>query len=265
MRFFVHIAYDGTNYRGWQRLPGIESVQETIEDVLSKVLKQKIEINGCGRTDAQVHSAQYFFHMDVDQEWDFDLKFRLNKVLPATIAIYDIIPVNEKSHARFDAVSRTYDYFIHSHKDPFLKLNSSCYDVTGLDFNLMNQAVQLLPKYEDYIAFCRTPDKHEHGICRVSMAKLYTNDAKDRLRFEISSNRFLKGMIRILVSKLLDIGAGTLSLQQFEEALKSQTPLPETPAAFPKGLFLSKVNYRTINLPVKSSFMPIPDGGWVVI
>lgn len=263
MRYFFHIAYEGTNYRGWQRLPGVESVQQTIEEVLSKVLKQKIEINGCGRTDAQVHSAQYFFHVDIDQQWDYDLKFRLNKALPITISIFDIIPVHDKAHARFDAYSRTYDYFIHSHKDPFLKLNSSCYDITGLNLELMNTAVKLLPKYRDFIAFCRTPDKHEHGICLLSEAKLYTNRDRDRLRLEISSNRFLKGMIRILVSKLMDIGSGKLSLEQFEAALSTQTPLPETPAAYPKGLFLSKVLYRTIDIPVKSAFLPIPEGGWL--
>lgn len=257
MRYFFHISYDGTNYRGWQRLPGIVSLQETIETALSKIFKKPIEIICCGRTDAQVHAAQFFFHADIEDTWEFDLKFRLNKSLPEDIAIHDIFEVSSRSHARFDAWHRTYDYFIHSYKDPFLKNASACYDITEMDLDLMAKAVALLPLHEDYIAFCRTPLKHEHTVCRVSAAKLYTNPGRDRLRFEISSNRFLKGMIRLLVAKLLDIGRGNLSLEDFEEALKTGKVLPEIPSVFPWGLYLSKVTYRSLNMPTPGYFHPI--------
>lgn len=265
MRTFFHIAYDGSNYRGWQRLPGVVSVQQTIEEALSKILKKEIQINGCGRTDTGVHASQYFFHAEIETV-DFDLKYRLNKTLSDDIAVYDIIDMDDKAHARFDAFSRSYDYFIHSTKNPFLQPISSYYDLEGLDLNTMAAAVSLLPKYENYIAFCKTPEKHEHHICRISEAILYANSTKDQLRFNISSNRFLKGMIRIIISKLLEIGKGNLSLADFEESLKNGKILPETKKAYPRGLYLTKVEYRHPQLRSLPAYSPVLLGGeWIPI
>ncbi len=265
-RFFFHIAYNGTNYRGWQKLPGIKSIQEEIESTLGKILHRRVEINGCGRTDAGVHASQYFFHTDLEENWEFDLKFRANMALPEDISLLDIIPVHDKAHARFDAYSRSYDYFIHGTKDPFLNPASSYYPLEGLDLELMARAVALLPNYDNFVAFCLTPEKHEHHICRVSDAKLYTNQSRDRLRFHLSSNRFLKGMIRILVRKLLEIGAGNLSLEDFEESLRSGLVLPETIKSHARGLYLSRVVYynpELAALPVKSCVLN--DNDWILL
>ncbi len=108
-------------YHGWQRQANVLSVQEVIEEALSRILKTPVIVMGCGRTDAQVHATQFFFHLEVEKEWNFDLLFRLNKLLPPDIAVFEIIPVEEKQHARFDAMQRTYDYFIHTSKDPISK------------------------------------------------------------------------------------------------------------------------------------------------
>jgi len=118
-----------------------------LETALSKLLKSQINIIGCGRTDAQVHATQFFFHMDVEKEWDFDLLFRLNKVLPDDIAIFDIIPMQGLPHCRYDAIQRTYDYFIHTYKDPFLSGFSSFYEEKNLDIAQMKAACTLLPLY----------------------------------------------------------------------------------------------------------------------
>src|ERR1700712_5281160 len=128
MRYFFHIGYHGTNYSGWQKHAGAVTVQQVLETALSQVLKTPVEINGCGRTDAHVHAAQFFFHMDVENIGDFDLVFRLNKVLPDDIAVFDIIAMEGLPHARFDAIQRSYDYFIHNYKDPFLGRFSSMYE-----------------------------------------------------------------------------------------------------------------------------------------
>mgnify|MGYP006155305183 CR=1 FL=1 len=144
MRYFLHIAFDGSKYRGWQRQPEVKSVQETIEKGLSKIFKQKIGISGCGRTDAGVHASQFFFHFDWDTSIEFDLKFILNKNLPKDIAIHDVIPVEKKQHTRFDAASRTYDYFIHFDKDPVLDSFSTLYQNEKLDFILKEVSYDLL-------------------------------------------------------------------------------------------------------------------------
>jgi len=257
LRYFFHLGFNGNNYRGWQKLREVTSVQETIESALSKILKVPMEINGCGRTDAQVNASQFFFHLDVEEAWDYDLRFRLNKTLPPDIAIFDILPMEGLPHARFDATHRTYDYFIHTYKDPFLFGLSSFYPEDNLDLEQMRQAVKVLTKYDDYRAFCRTPNKYEHTICRVSDASLYTNTRGDKIRFQITSNRFLTGMIRIIVGKLLDIGRGKLSVEEFEHYLNTkQTPATIIPA-YPQGLYLSKVTYPYLNLPPRPEFSAV--------
>lgn len=254
MRYFVHISYKGTRYFGWQSQPDKISVQEVLETTLTKILKYPVTIYGCGRTDAGVHASQYFFHIDITQDWDFDLFFRWNRILPDDIAIFDIVPVEGKPHARFDAVLRTYDYFIHTYKDPFLSENSAMYLLQDLDLDEMKKAVDLLPKYNDYSAYCKSPDKNEHNICNVSAAKLFSNSSSNRIRFQISSNRFLGRMIRILSRKLIEIGSGTLTVDEFESHLISKkTPALILPA-HPQGLYLSKVTYPFLDLPLKSDF-----------
>lgn len=257
MRYFLHIAYDGTNYRGWQKGPNALGVQEVIESALEMQLKVKVPIVGCGRTDAEVHASQFFFHIDLDQAVHPDLLFRLNKALPPDIAVFDIIPMKGLPHARFDAVQRTYDYFIHTYKDPFLSGVSSLYLEKHLDLDRMKQAVELLPHYNDYRAFCKSPNRYEHTICHVSKAQLYTDERGEKIRFHISSNRFLGGMIRIIVGKLIKVGTGKLSVGQFEHYLASRETPKTIIAAYPQGLFLSKVTYPYLDLAPRTEFASI--------
>jgi tRNA pseudouridine38-40 synthase len=233
------------------------NVQGVIEKCLSQIFKTELAVNGCGRTDAQVHASQFFFHMDIEQIWDFDLIFRLNKLLPLNIAVYDIIPMEGQPHARFDAVQRSYDYFLHTYKDPFLNGLSSFYLLDGLKWDEMKAAVELLPRYKDYRAFCTHPDKYEHTLCYVRSASLMVDEKGDKLRFQISSNRFLGKMIRILMGQLLKIGKGALSVDEFESHLISrETPALITPA-HPQGLYLSKVTYPYLDLPPRTDFSAI--------
>jgi len=185
------------------------------------------------------------------------LIFRLNKLLPLNIAVYDIIPMEGLPHARFDAVQRSYDYFLHTYKDPFLNGLSSYYLLDGLQWDKMKAAVDLLPRYKDYRAFCTHPDKYEHTLCYVRSASLMVDEKGDKLRFQISSNRFLGKMIRIIMGQLLKIGKGTLSVDEFESHLiNKQTPALITPA-HPQGLYLSKVTYPYLDLPPRTDFSVI--------
>lgn len=254
MRYFVHIGYHGTNYSGWQIHPGVLNVQEVLQNALSQILKIPISIFGCGRTDAQVHASQFFFHMDIDKEWKFDLLFRLNKLLPDDIAVFDIIPMEGLPHARFDAIERTYDYFIHNYKDPFLSKYSAFYTYKDLDIDAMKAAVALLPLYNDYRGFCKSPDRNDHTICNISSANLYTSTGGDKIRFQVSANRFLSKMVRIIVGRLLEIGKRKLTVDKFEYYLKNKiTPAIITPA-YPQGLYLSKVTYPYLDMTAHTHF-----------
>lgn len=257
MRYFLHIAYNGNNYRGWQKLPGIVSVQQVIETTISQILKETISIVGCGRTDAQVHASQFFFHFDIDRKLNFDLQFRLNKCLPHDITIYDVIPMEGLPHARFDAIQRSYDYYIHTQKDPYLIGLSAYYPLENPDMEKMKEAVSLLTNYNDYGCFCKSPQKYEHTICYVSKAQLFTNIDHSRLRLHISSNRFLAGMIRIIMGKLLEIGNGELSVSEFEQFLISKVTPKTIIPVYAQGLYLSKVTYPYLDLKPRSIFSRI--------
>lgn len=256
-RYFFHIGYCGTNYHGWQKQVKAISVQAIIENTLSKIIKSPVTIYGCGRTDTGVHASQYFFHADIKDKWDFDLLYRLNKSLPLDIAVFDIIPIEGCLHARFDATKRTYDYFIHTYKDPFLQNVSSLYLKTNLDLHKMKAAVALLSKYDDFRALCKSPDHHKNTICKVSSANLFYDTSGDRIRFQISSNRFLGSMIRIIVKKLLDIGNGELSVDEFESYLITKECAAKSKSAFPQGLYLSKVTYPFLDLEPRTQFSNI--------
>lgn len=266
MRHFFHIAYHGQHYNGWQKQPGAISVQEVIEKALAQIFKYTIPIIGCGRTDAHVHASQFFFHADIEIDFDFDLLYRLNKALPQNIAIFDVIKMEGLPHARFDAVQRKYDYFIHTYKDPFLANQSSFYLDPKLDLLSMRKAVNLLPKYKDYRAFCTQPNKYEHTICNVMEADLFVNNNGDRIRFHIASNRFLSKMIRILMGKLIKVGKGELSIDEFESLLINlQTPKTLDPA-HPTGLYLSKVSYPYLNLEPRTEFLTATQGtNWISV
>lgn len=233
-------------------------VQEVIEAVLEKVVKAPVNINGCGRTDAQVHASQYVFHADLAEAgYGFDLKSRLNRALPPDIAVFAILPVSAKAHARFDATQRTYDYFIHTQKDPFLAGSSALYPDLHLDVTSMKAAVDLLPQFDDYYAFCKSPASFEHTICRVTAAHLWVDKCGERLRFQITANRFLTGMVRILVGRLLEIGTGKMSVETFEQHLRTKQRPRIIKSAHPQGLYLSKIVYPYLELSQGTQFAAV--------
>ncbi len=248
MRLFFHIAYDGHKYRGWQRQPKVRSVQEFIEDRLKKIFKKDITVFGCGRTDAEVHASQYFFHINLENKPDFDLKFRLNKNLPDDIAVFDIFEMGEKQHTRYDASLRVYDYFIHQNKDPFFDKYSSFYQLGKLDFSEMQKAATLFLKYDDFRSICKSPNFYDHTICKIAKANLFINEKEERLRFEIGANRFLRGMVRLSVSYLLKVGQGKMSVDEFEHIFSNKIEASNLVPAKPHGLYLSKVEYPYMNL-----------------
>jgi len=268
-RYYFHIAYKGTNYRGWQKQRNVSTVQQTIEECLQKTLRKKITCIGCSRTDTGVHAAQYFFHIDVQEPLKKDFQTILNKVLPPDISISGIIEIEGTPHAQFAVTERTYDYFIHTTKDPFLTDTSSYYELKNMDFPKMNNAAQILLKYNDFRAFCKTPDRHDSTICQIKAVNIFKNKNENRIRFQITADRFLKSMIRILVYQLLEVGQGKISCEQFENYLSTNQPPRFLNMAYPQGLFLSKVSYPFLEMPQHTEMFRMiyedDDGYWQII
>jgi tRNA pseudouridine38-40 synthase len=250
MRYFLHFAYQGYNFRGWQQQPGeVRTVQGVMEGIFQRILKHEVSLVGCGRTDAQVHASQYFAHFDTPEELRPDFKFILNKNLPATISIFDVIPVHPRAHARYDATDRQYDYLLHTRKQAFLGELSALYLQDAPDVNRMKAAATQLLQFEDFQAYCLTPDRHNTTICHLRQVRIFANPDRTRIRLQFAANRFLRGMIRILVYRLLEVGWGQITLEDFLQPLREQDPPRPLRSAYPEGLYLSRVTYPYIDKP----------------
>ena len=243
MRFFITLSYDGTRYHGWQVQPNGPSVQEKLQWALSTILRQDIQVTGAGRTDAGVHARMMVAHFDVES-MDFslqDLTYKLNRLLPQDIAIQKMEPVSDEMHARFSATSRTYHYYIHTVKDPFLRAYS-CELHYPLDFRLMNEAAAILMEYEDFGAFCKAHADVKTTLCHITAAQWHQTSPSSWY-FEITANRFLRNMVRAVVGTLIDVGRGRLSLDDFRKVVegKRRTEAGESMPA--NALFLEEVKY----------------------
>lgn len=243
MKFFIRLAYRGTNYSGWQRQKNAPGIQQVIEEAVHKICKEKVPVIGCGRTDAGVHADQYFAHINLKHAPDFDFCERINRVLPSDIAVYDFIPMPQKAHTQYDAILRTYTYRMHGDKNPFLDNLSAWYPLKELDTEKMLKVCAMLPKYEEYRAFCKRPDSYPSTLCKVQDAELSFDADENKAVFTISSNRFLRGMIRLLVGNMIVVGKGNMSLKEFKNCLQTGQSPKFYNAAHPQGLYLSEVKY----------------------
>lgn len=243
MRFFITLSYDGTRYHGWQVQPNGPSVQEKLQWALSTILRQDILVTGAGRTDAGVHARMMVAHFDVEKMvYELqDLTYKLNRLLPQDIAIQMMEPVSDEMHARFSATSRTYHYYIHTVKDPFLRAYS-CELHYPLDFQLMNEAAAILMTYEDFGAFCKAHADVKTTLCHITAAQWHQTSPSSWY-FEITANRFLRNMVRAVVGTLIDVGRGRLSLDDFRKVVegKRRTEAGESMPA--NALFLEEVKY----------------------
>ena len=243
-RYFLHIAYNGSNYRGWQRqVDDVVTIQEVIEQKLAELFKKNIRIMGCGRTDAGVHARQYFLHFDLDELPHEDSIFRLNKMLPNDITAKQLIPVAPNDHTQWDATVRTYHYHIHFYKDPFLTNVSAYYDLKMIHYEAMEEAVELLRKAKDFRAFCKKPDIYKHTNCRIDHISLEFNQEKTKMCLIISANRFLRSMMRLIMIRLLEIGQGKTTLETFKYHLEEKQAFKYMIPAYPQGLYLYEVAY----------------------
>lgn len=241
MRYFLEIAYDGTRFHGWQIQPNALSVQEVLNDCLSKVLRQPINTIGSGRTDTGVHASQQFVHFDVTDLLDEkEVLHRFNRLLPNDIAAKGLFQVSDDAHARFDAFERIYHYHVTLTKDPFKRFYAH-YLSREPDVEKMNKAAAMLLQYEDFTSFSKVKGDTKHYNC--NMYEAFWEQQDQHLLFTIRANRFLRGMVRLVVGTLLDVGRGKLTVEQFEHIISSKDRSKASGAAPAEGLYLAKVSY----------------------
>ena len=242
MRYFIWFGYDGTHYHGWQIQPNGVTVQSELERCLSLLMREKVSVTGAGRTDAGVHARRMAAHFDTMQELDGSMLVKkLNGLLQEDIAVYSIERVADDLHARFSATSRTYHYYIHTHKSPFL--NQYSLEIHyQLDYALMNEAGRILMDYEDFGAFCKAGSDVKTTLCKVTQAQ-WIQTSPTEWYFEIIANRFLRNMVRAVVGTLVEVGRGRMTLEEFRQVIegKKRTQAGESMPA--KALFLENVVY----------------------
>ncbi len=240
MRYFLDIAYKGTNYHGWQIQQNAHSVQQELENALEKIFTKKIETCASGRTDTGVHAEQQMVHLDLEEELTDNHVFRLNCILPKDVSIKNFFPVKDTAHARFDASSRSYEYRITKVKNPFL-IGTAYHMDRILDINKMNEAATLLLNHQDFESLSKVHTAVKNFLCDMYFARW--KEKGDMLIFEIEANRFLRGMVRTIVGSLLPIGLGKASIEDFNKMIVSKNRRNAGPAAPSEGLFLTRIKY----------------------
>jgi len=249
VRVFIELAYDGTKYHGWQRQSVSITVQQVLEEALERLCGCPTVIIGCGRTDAEVHASYYVAHCDIPpipaERFNSlsQLAFKLNGMVDTDVAILSISEVLPKSHARFDAVDRSYTYHLHTEKDPFLS-GRSARIYGSIDISAMRSAARHLIFQGDFAAFCKTGSDVKTTICDVRKLEIISFDSS-RVRIEISADRYLRNMVRAIVGTLLEVGRGRMTEDDFKEVISSCDRTRAGKSAPGCGLYLSRVMYPT--------------------
>jgi tRNA pseudouridine38-40 synthase len=244
-RYFIRLSYKGTNYHGWQIQPNASSVQEELNKALCTILNQPINVVGCGRTDTGVHASDFMAHFEVDETCGFDcgkLAFKLNRFLPHDIAIREVFRVKLDAHTRFDAISRTYNYKITKHKNPF-RTESHWKIQHQLDVSKMNVAAKILLEYIDFTSFSKLHTDVKTNNCKITIAEW--NESDDELVFTIKADRFLRNMVRAIVGTLIEVGRGKMDLNEFRQVIESKNRSNAGSSVPGNGLSLSKIEYPT--------------------
>jgi tRNA pseudouridine38-40 synthase len=261
-RYFIELAYDGTNYHGWQVQDNAISVQEILNKALATILREPVETTGCGRTDTGVHAREFFAHFDVhsmvDGRWSMDNSSQsmdnglwtmdsnkysrsLNAILPDDIAVKRIIPVHADAHARFDAVSRSYEYHVHFEKDPF-KINQSWQLRDKPDIALMNVAAKIIMEYTDFSCFSKSNTQTFTNNCKITRAEWVYNE--HCLVFHISADRFLRNMVRAIVGTLMLVGRKEIAPEEVKAIIESKNRSNAGVSVPACGLYLTEVKYQ---------------------
>ncbi len=245
-RYFLTLSYNGSDFNGWQVQENTpNTVQQVLEEKLSMILKEKIALTGCGRTDTGVHARDFVAHFDSkDDKLDLNAKhwlYKFNTVLPSSVSVQKLKKVPAGAHARFDATERTYYYYLSRRKDPF-RDNFTWFVHSELDIELMNRAAALLLKHQDFTSFSKHHTQTKTNNCKISKA-VWHRCAEHEFRFTISADRFLRGMVRAIVGTLVMVGRNKLGLSDFEKIIEARDRAAAGANAPANALFLSSIKY----------------------
>lgn len=245
-RYFLKLSYNGTHFNGWQVQDNTaNTVQQVLQEKMSLLLKEEIELVGCGRTDAGVHAKNYIAHFDSDCKDLITNKshwlYKFNTILPPEISVQNITEVDEEAHARFDALSRTYYYFLHQQKNPFIERFS--YYVHGdVDFELMNKAALILLEYQDFTSFSKLHTQTKTNNCKITKA-VWQKIGENEWRFTIRADRFLRGMVRAIVGTLLQVGRNKITIEEFKKIIEAKDRARAGNNVPGYALFLTAIEY----------------------
>jgi len=243
LRYFVELAYNGNNYHGWQTQPNAITVQEIVTDTLSTILRKQVIIMGAGRTDAGVHALQLFAHFDIDSQLNVkEIEKKLNAFLPDDIVVNGLYLVKDDAHARFDAVSRSYEYRIWLGRNPFLLDTTWQLHQQELDLKKMNEAAAILLEYTNFKCFSKSKTDVKTYNCNITEAEWVLES--NLLVFHITADRFLRNMVRAIVGTLLDIGLNKKTKEDLISIIKSEDRSNAGVSVPPQGLFLTRVRYK---------------------
>ncbi len=242
MRYFIRLSYRGTNFHGWQYQTNAISIQEVLEKAFTLLLKNEIKVYGAGRTDAGVHAINYIAHINVNEEiTDIPrLIFKANNFISKDIVIHKIFKVKDDAHARFSAISRTYEYRFHTYKNPFIK-DQSFQTFTKLDFKKMNEAAQVLFDFIDFTSFSKLHTDTKTNNCKIIQANF--TERNEQIIFTIEANRFLRNMVRAITGTLIEVGKGKLDIQGFKNVIESKDRSNAGVSVPARGLFLIEIKY----------------------
>jgi len=243
LNYFIQLAYNGTNYHGWQIQPNAVTVQSVLTHCLSTTLGEDVELIGAGRTDTGVHAKFFIAHFFTINETVLceDFLFKLNRFLPKDIAVQQIFRVNNLAHSRFSALSRTYQYYISQNKNPF-RTNFAHFHYSALNLSVMNDACKILFEYEDFTSFSKSHTDTKTNICKIMSAEWTQNG--DMLVFTIKADRFLRNMVRAIVGTMIDIGSGKCSLKEFRKIIESKNRSNAGSSVAPQALYLVDIEYN---------------------
>jgi tRNA pseudouridine38-40 synthase len=239
-RYFLQIAFRGSHYHGWQKQNDVITVQDVLSEHISVVLAEEVQLHGCGRTDAGVHAKNYFLHFDTKQKLNRDFVHKMNGFLPEDIAVHAIFLNKERIHARYDALQRSYEYWISTKKNPFMN-GLAVFMNEVADIELMNEASAILQEYEDFESFSKSNNSHSHYLCTLYEAQWRRE--KELLIFRITANRFVRSMVRMIVGTILMIGNKKITIREFRSIIEAKNRQLAGKSVPAHGLYLVDVIY----------------------
>jgi tRNA pseudouridine38-40 synthase len=240
-RYFLEVSYKGDNYSGFQVQENANTIQGEVEKALAVLQKQQIILTGSSRTDAGVHALQNYFHFDIEEDIQVDLPYHINAILPPGIAVRKLILVKPGSHARFDAIGRSYQYHIYQHKDPFLAGRAYFFPYS-LNIEAMQSAAEVIKEYNDFTSFSKRNTQVKTFLCRIESSTWAVSD-QGVITYNVTGDRFLRGMVRALTATMLKVGRNKLTLEAFRQVIDAKDCTMASFAVPAHGLFLTSVKY----------------------